>query len=81
MPFYQGSDKLKSSGIEPTSPVLQADSLLLSHQGSPKKKKKTILQFFFPKEHITKRIRTITAAQMRDQGGLGWSGCCQDAEE
>ena len=75
MPFYQGSDKLKSSGIEPTSPALQADSLLLRHQGSPKKNNYTPI-FFFPKEHITKRSRTITAAQMRGQGGLGWGGGC-----
>ena len=76
MPFYQGSDKLKSSGIEPTSPALQADSLLLRHLGSPKKKTTILRFFFFPKEHITKRSRTITAAQMRGQGGLGWGGGC-----
>ena len=33
--LYPSSGDLPNLGIEPTSPVLQADSLLLSHQGSP----------------------------------------------
>ena len=36
LPFPPPGDPL-DSGIEPTSPALQADSLLLSHQGSPPK--------------------------------------------
>ena len=34
LPFPSPGD-LPAPGIEPTSPALQADSLLLSHQGSP----------------------------------------------
>ena len=36
LPFSTPGD-LPDPGIEPISPALQADSLLLSHRGSPKK--------------------------------------------
>ena len=35
LPFRSPGD-LPNSGMDPTSPALQADSLPLSHQGSPK---------------------------------------------
>ena len=57
---------LPNPGIEPTSPMspaLQADSLRLSHRGSPRLWDK----------HVLKKIQGLPAAQMKGRGRSYWS--------
>ena len=58
-PFFSPGD-LPGSGIEPASPTFQADSLLLSHQGSPGGASFSVLSYIFKHSWKLPQLNTVT---------------------